>query len=435
MCGICGIASPRGAVDPDRLAAMSGDARPPRARLRRHCSSTARSGSRRGGSRSSTSTRGDQPLANEDGTSTSSRTARSTTTRELRDELERAGHRFGRTATPRCSSTRYEEWGLAFARAAARHVRGRALGRARGAGSCSRATASGSSRSTTARRRRARVRVRAAALPRGEIDLDALEAFLAFNSIPAPLTIFRETRKLPPGHLLVWEGGEPRLERFARPGPLPRAARRRRGRARRGAARAAARLGARAPRRRRPGRRPALRRRRLGRCSPRSPRRSRRSRCGRSRSASRRRRSTSSTARARSRSATARPPRARAAAGRRAAAAGARRGLRRAVRRLVGAADLPRLAARRRGRQGRALRRGRRRALRRLLHLRRPTCSRGASARSRGSPARSSSCCRARRAGRASTTRRSASPAARTCRRSSATTPGRRSSRPTRAPS
>src|SRR6266540_938147 len=28
------------------------------------------------------------------------------------------------------------------------------------------------------------------ALPRGEIDLDALEAFLAFNSIPAPLTIF-----------------------------------------------------------------------------------------------------------------------------------------------------------------------------------------------------------------------------------------------------
>ena len=45
------------------------------------------------------------------------------------------------------------------------------------------------------------------ALPRGEIDLDALEAFLAFNSIPAPLTIFRDARKLPPGHLLVWEDG------------------------------------------------------------------------------------------------------------------------------------------------------------------------------------------------------------------------------------
>jgi asparagine synthase (glutamine-hydrolysing) len=59
------------------------------------------------------------------------------------------------------------------------------------------------------------------ALPRGEIDLDALEAFLAFNSIPAPLTIFREARKLAPGHLLVWENGDLRLERFARPAPGP----------------------------------------------------------------------------------------------------------------------------------------------------------------------------------------------------------------------
>ena len=58
------------------------------------------------------------------------------------------------------------------------------------------------------------------ALPRGEIDLDALEAFLAFNSIPAPLTIFREIRKLPPGHLLIWEAGRLELRRFARPAPL-----------------------------------------------------------------------------------------------------------------------------------------------------------------------------------------------------------------------
>jgi asparagine synthase (glutamine-hydrolysing) len=59
------------------------------------------------------------------------------------------------------------------------------------------------------------------ALPRGEIDLDALDAFLAFNSIPAPLTIFHEVRKLPPGHVLTWEGGEVRLERYARPAPVP----------------------------------------------------------------------------------------------------------------------------------------------------------------------------------------------------------------------
>ena len=59
------------------------------------------------------------------------------------------------------------------------------------------------------------------ALPRGEIDLDALEAFLAFNSIPAPLTIFREVRKLPAGHLLLWEDGSVRVKRFARPAPVP----------------------------------------------------------------------------------------------------------------------------------------------------------------------------------------------------------------------
>ena len=106
--------------------------------------------------------------------------------------------------------------------------------------------------------------------------------------------------------------------------------------------------------------------------SPRSPPRSRRSRCARSRSASRRRRSTSSPARAPSRSATGRVHRELVAAARRGAApAGARGRVRRAVRRLVGAADLPRLEARGRGRQGRALGRGRRRALRRLLHLRR----------------------------------------------------------------
>ena len=57
------------------------------------------------------------------------------------------------------------------------------------------------------------------AMPRGEIDLDALEAFLAFNSIPAPYSIFRGVRKLPAGHLLVWENGAVTLERFARPGP------------------------------------------------------------------------------------------------------------------------------------------------------------------------------------------------------------------------
>ncbi len=56
---------------------------------------------------------------------------------------------------------------------------------------------------------------------RGELDLDAVEAFLAFNSIPAPLSIWRGVHKLAPGHLLEWTpGGEPVVRRWARPGPV-----------------------------------------------------------------------------------------------------------------------------------------------------------------------------------------------------------------------
>ena len=54
-----------------------------------------------------------------------------------------------------------------------------------------------------------------------EIDPAALEAFLAFNSIPAPLTIFAQARKLPAGHTLVAERGEVELHRYGRPTPVP----------------------------------------------------------------------------------------------------------------------------------------------------------------------------------------------------------------------
>ncbi len=61
-----------------------------------------------------------------------------------------------------------------------------------------------------------------------EIDPRAVAAFLAFNSIPAPLTIFAEARKLPPGTLAVWRDGELRQRRYARPAPVPAAEARRR---------------------------------------------------------------------------------------------------------------------------------------------------------------------------------------------------------------
>jgi asparagine synthase (glutamine-hydrolysing) len=54
-----------------------------------------------------------------------------------------------------------------------------------------------------------------------ELDPDAVEAFLAFNSIPAPLSVYRAARKLPPGHVLDWCAGHVRLARYARPAPAP----------------------------------------------------------------------------------------------------------------------------------------------------------------------------------------------------------------------
>jgi asparagine synthase (glutamine-hydrolysing) len=54
-----------------------------------------------------------------------------------------------------------------------------------------------------------------------DLDHDALEAYLAFNSVPAPFSMFREARKLPPGHLLLWRDGHAEIRRYARPGPAP----------------------------------------------------------------------------------------------------------------------------------------------------------------------------------------------------------------------
>jgi asparagine synthase (glutamine-hydrolysing) len=61
-----------------------------------------------------------------------------------------------------------------------------------------------------------------------EIDPDAVEAFLALNSIPAPLTIYKSARKLQPGHYLVWheDSDQVTIEPFAHelPATTPRPA-------------------------------------------------------------------------------------------------------------------------------------------------------------------------------------------------------------------
>ncbi len=48
----------------------------------------------------------------------------------------------------------------------------------------------------------------------GEIDLEALELYLQLQAVPAPWTIYRQIRKLPPAHFAVFDRGGLRLERY-----------------------------------------------------------------------------------------------------------------------------------------------------------------------------------------------------------------------------
>src|SRR3954452_13547008 len=220
MCGICGIASAHGPADVDRLPAMSetlvprgpdsfgGQVDGPGALAARRLSIIDLE-------------TGDQPIGNEDGSVHVVQNGEIYNYRELRRELERSGHRFRTHGDTEVLLHLYEEHGDAFA------------SRLRGMFAIA---------IWDARRRRvvlARDRFgikplyyrhvdgelafasELRALPRGEIDHDAVAAFLAFNAIPAPLTIFRDTRKLEPGHILVWyDDGHVRVERFARPAPV-----------------------------------------------------------------------------------------------------------------------------------------------------------------------------------------------------------------------
>jgi asparagine synthase (glutamine-hydrolysing) len=163
---------------------------------------------------------GDQPIANEDGSCHVVQNGEIYNYRELRQELERLGHRFATQGDTEVLVHAYEQWGTAFAR----RLRGmfslavwdasrRRLVLARDPYGIKplyyRVDGDGLAFASELR-----------ALRRGEIDLDALEAFLAFNSIPAPLSIFRDVRKLPAGHVLVWSEGSVELSRFGRPGPV-----------------------------------------------------------------------------------------------------------------------------------------------------------------------------------------------------------------------
>jgi asparagine synthase (glutamine-hydrolysing) len=169
---------------------------------------------------------GHQPITNEDGSCVVVQNGEIYNYRELKRELEGRGHRFATDCDTEVLVHGYEEWGEGF------------VERLRGMF----AIALWDKRRERLLLARDRFGIKPLyyrhqdgglsfaselkamlELPgfSREIDSQAVAAYLAFNSIPAPLTIFKQARKLPPGHLLLWERGEVAQRRYARPGPPP----------------------------------------------------------------------------------------------------------------------------------------------------------------------------------------------------------------------
>lgn len=172
---------------------------------------------------------GHQPIASEDGEVVVVQNGEIYNHRELRAELERAGHRFATACDTEALVHAYEEWGEGF------------LERLRGMF----ALAIWDRRQRRLLLARDRFGIKPLYYRHADgrlsfaselksmleqpgfsraIDSRAMAAYLAFNSIPAPLTIFAEARKLAPGHLLRWRDGEIELRRYARPTPADRGA-------------------------------------------------------------------------------------------------------------------------------------------------------------------------------------------------------------------
>jgi asparagine synthase (glutamine-hydrolysing) len=169
---------------------------------------------------------GDQPIADEEGRHRVVQNGEIYNYRALRRELEQAGHRFTTRSDTEVLVHLYEERGLDFVHAL-RGMFAIAL------------WDPGRRRLVLARDRfgikplyyreaggvfsfasELKALLEQPDLDR-RIDPDAVESFLAFNSIPAPMTIFEGVRKLPAGHLLVHDGDRISLISYARPRPEP----------------------------------------------------------------------------------------------------------------------------------------------------------------------------------------------------------------------
>jgi asparagine synthase (glutamine-hydrolysing) len=226
MCGICGmVALDGGAVDERVVRAMSGAlahrgpdsegvfADGPVALAARRLSIIDLE-------------HGDQPMSSEDGRVHVVQNGELYEHRRLQSELQARGHRFRSHCDTEVLPHLYEERGMAFAEGlrgmfaiALWDARERRLVLARdpfGIKPLYYRVAGG----MLAFASELKALVRQPGFS-AEVDLEALEAYLAFNSVPSPMSIYREVRKLPAGHLLEVRDGEVNVRRYARPAPVP----------------------------------------------------------------------------------------------------------------------------------------------------------------------------------------------------------------------
>jgi asparagine synthase (glutamine-hydrolysing) len=228
MCGICGLVSLRGnAIDPAVLEEMN--------------NTLVHRGPDSGGTHVDGPVgiaarrlsiidleTGDQPLSNEDGSVTVVQNGEIYNYRELREGLLAKGHTFRTKGDTEVLAHLYEERGPAFAEdlrgmfaIAVWDAKRRRLVLARDRFGIKplyyRLTGTSLSFASELK-----ALLRQPGFSR-DIDPDAVDAFLAFSFVPAPYSIFREARKLPPGSVLVWDadgGSEVTIDRYARPRPV-----------------------------------------------------------------------------------------------------------------------------------------------------------------------------------------------------------------------
>lgn len=164
---------------------------------------------------------GDQPIFNEDASVVVVLNGEIYNFQQLRDELRARGHRFATSgdtevivhlyeeAGPACVERLHGMFGLAIWDASRRRLvlaRDR-LGKKPLFYSVADATLSFASELAALLENHD--------VPR-DLDLEAMDAYLAYRYIPSPLTAFRAVRKLPPAHRLVYEQGRVRVERYWR---------------------------------------------------------------------------------------------------------------------------------------------------------------------------------------------------------------------------